>query len=266
MAMSFDQREVGTQLPNLVQSVQRALRILEVIAENPDGITAKAIARRLELALSTTYHMLHTLVAEGYVVRLGGMRGFGLGYKIPALSRDLRHKLGVTPAVAAAIEEVHRGAHAAAYYAVYRDREVVIAHVADSAETPRVDPLDVGFHQAAHALAFGKVMLASLSPAARRDYLRERGLPVFTERTTTELARLEQDLARVATVGLGADVGEFQPGLACVAAPVVGADGSVTGAVSVSVPVATLDGERARLEETVREGAARISRLLAIAS
>jgi DNA-binding IclR family transcriptional regulator len=266
MAMSFDQREVGTQLPNLVQSVQRALRILEVIAENPDGITAKAIARRLQLALSTTYHMLHTLVAEGYVVRLDGVRGFGLGYKIPAMGRDLRHKLGVTPAVAAAIDEVHRRARAAAYYAVYRDREVVVAHVADSAETPRVDPLDVGFHQAAHALAFGKVMLASLSPSARREYLRERGLPVFTEWTTAEPARLERDLARVATVGLGADVEEFQPGLACVAAPVVGADGIVTGAVSVSVPVATLDGERARLEATVREGAARISRLLAVAS
>jgi DNA-binding IclR family transcriptional regulator len=266
MPMSFDQRAWGAQLPNLVQSVQRALRILEVIAENSDGIPAKAIARRLNLALSTTYHMLHTLVAEGYVVRLEGVRGFGLGYKIPALDRDLRQKLGVTPAVAAAVEEVHHRACAAAYYAVYRDREVVIAHVADSTETPRVDPLDIGFHQAAHALAFGKVMLASLSPADRREYLRERGLPVFTERTITEEARLERDLARVATVGLGADVEEFQPGLACVAAPVVGSDGTVTGAVSVSVPVATLTGERARLESAVREGAARISRILAMAS
>ena len=167
------------------------------------------------------------------------MRGFGLGYKVPALNRDLRGKLGVSPAVAAAVEEVHRRAGAAAYYAVYRDREVVIAHVADSSAAPRVDPLDVGFHQAAHALAFGKVMLASLAPAARREYLRERGLPVFTERTTTEGARLERDLARVATLGLGADIEEFQPGLACVAAPVVGADGTVTGAVSVSVPAAS---------------------------
>ena len=47
------------------------------------------------------------------------------------------------------------------------NREVVIAHVADSSAAPRVDPLDVGFHQAAHALAFGKVMLASLAPADR---------------------------------------------------------------------------------------------------
>lgn len=100
--MSFDQGTWAAQPPNMVQSVQRALRILEVVAESPDGIPAKAIARRLNLALSTTYHILHTLVAEGYVVRLEGMRGFGLGYKVPALNRDLRGKLGVSPAVAAA--------------------------------------------------------------------------------------------------------------------------------------------------------------------
>lgn len=197
------------------------------------------------------------------MVRLDGVRGFGLGYRIPALNRDVRSKLGVTPAVAAAVEEVHRRA-AAAYYAVYRDRDVVIAYVADSSEAPRVDPLDVGFHQAAHALA--KVMLASLPPAARREYLRERGLPVFTERTTTEGARLERDLARVATIGLGADVEEFQPGLACVAAPVVGStEPSVARCPSRyrSPPWSRIDP---RLEAAVRDGAARISRVLAVAS
>jgi len=212
--MSVQPRGWGSPLPHLVQSVQRALRVLEVVAENPDGITAKAVARRLDLALSTTYHLLNTLVAEGYVVRLEGMRGFGLGYKIPTLDRVLRRKLGVSPAVAAAVDDVHRRAGAAAYYAIYRDREVVIAYVADSALTPRVDPLDVGFHQAAHALAFGKVMLASLTPADRREYLSERGLPVFTEHTMTEGARLERDLDEVARLGIGADVEESaRPGL-----------------------------------------------------
>jgi DNA-binding IclR family transcriptional regulator len=264
--MSVQPRGWGSPLPHLVQSVQRALRVLEVVAENPDGITAKAVARRLDLALSTTYHLLNTLVAEGYVVRLEGMRGFGLGYKIPTLDRVLRRKLGVSPAVAAAVDDVHRRAGAAAYYAIYRDREVVIAYVADSALTPRVDPLDVGFHQAAHALAFGKVMLASLTPADRREYLSERGLPVFTEHTLTEGARLERDLDEVARLGIGADVEEFQPGLACVAAPVVGGDGAVIGAVSVSVPAVTIAETRQRLESAVREGAARISRVVALAS
>ena len=56
---------------DLVGSVQRALRVLEVVAQSPDGITAKAVARRLDLALSTTYHLLNTLAADVEEFQLG---------------------------------------------------------------------------------------------------------------------------------------------------------------------------------------------------
>jgi DNA-binding IclR family transcriptional regulator len=263
--MSVQSNRWDAPLPPLVQSVQRALHILEVVAENPDGTTAKAVARRLDLALSTTYHLLNTLVAEGYVMRLDGARGFGLGYKIPSLDRVLRRQLGVTPPVAAAVDDLHRRAGTAAYYAVFRDREVVVAYVADSPVTPRVDPLDVGFNEAAHALAFGKVMLASLRPLDRREYLREHGLSLFTGHTIGEPASLERDLDGVARAGVGLDVEEFQPGLACLAAPVVGPDGEVVGAVSVSATTRTMAEHRGRIEAAVRECATRVSWAVSLA-
>ena len=250
--------------PDLVGSVQRALRVLEVVADHPDGIQAKAVARRLDLPLSTAYHLLNTLVAEGYLLHLEEARGYGLGYKIPALDRSLRHKLGVSPAVAAALGQVHQCAKAAAYYAVFRDADIVVAHVADAPETPRVDPLDVGFNDAAHALAFGKVMLASLSPDDRHEYLEAHGLPAFTEQTTVDEPELEVELKEVADRGLGLDLEEFRPGLACVAAPVLAADGTVLGGVAISVPAASFQHAQPRLAGAVRQGARRIGRALAL--
>ena len=251
---------------DVVRSVQRALRVLEVVASRPDGLTAKAIARRAQIALSTTYHLLNTLVAEGYLVRLEGAHGYGLGYQVSALSRSLRQQLGVTWAVDAAVTELHKQAGAAAYYMVFRDSELVLAHVVDSPEAGRVDPLDVGFGAAAHALACGKVMLAALAPRDRREYLHQRGLPAFTERTTTDRARLDQELAQVAAEGLATDQGEFRPDVACLAAPVVGHDGRVAGCVSVSLPAAEFRRRRWRLEPVLREGAARTSRALPVAA
>jgi IclR family transcriptional regulator, acetate operon repressor len=70
-----------------VGSVQRALRVLETVASHPGGLTPKAVARRLGLALSTTYNLLNTLAAEGYVVRLEGGRGYVLGDQVWVLSR-----------------------------------------------------------------------------------------------------------------------------------------------------------------------------------
>ena len=130
------ERQAGRfQASDLVGSVQRALRVLEVVASSPDGLTAKAVARRANMALSTTYHLLNTLAAEGYVVHLGAGRGYGLGHQVSVLSRSLRQKLGATP-TDAAVTEVHQQSGAAACSAVYRSGEVIIAHVADSPDAP----------------------------------------------------------------------------------------------------------------------------------
>lgn len=55
---------------DLIQSVSRALRVLETVAESQGGLAAKAVARRTGLRLATTYHLLRTLAYEGYLERL----------------------------------------------------------------------------------------------------------------------------------------------------------------------------------------------------
>jgi len=164
----------------LLGSVQRALRVLDVVSHAEEGVTAKAVARRAGLKLSTTYHLLNTLVHEGYLVRLEDKQGFGVGYKIPELYWQLRRHLDIIPELAAVVADVHRQAQAAAYYASFRDSHIVLAHVVDSSRCPRIDLLQVGFAESAHATAFGKLMLATLTPGARRSYLVTHGMPQLT--------------------------------------------------------------------------------------
>jgi hypothetical protein len=91
----------------LIGSVQRALRVLEIVAAAGDGVTAKVVARRSGYKLSTTYHLLNTLVHEGYLVRLPNARGFGLGYKLTGLHERLCSELDVVPSVFEALKEMH---------------------------------------------------------------------------------------------------------------------------------------------------------------
>ena len=220
----------------LLSSVQRALRVLEVVSSAEDGVTAKAVARRAGLKLSTTYHLLNTLVSEGYLVRLEDVHGYGIGYQIPKLYQRLRIKLDVVPGVGAAVARVCEQAQAAAYYASFRDTQIVIAHVVDSPRFPRVEPLNVGFHEAAHATAFGKVMLATLTPGERRAYLKQHGMPRLTPMTVTDRWELEADLDLARIRGVVAEVEEFQLKTACMGAPVRDASGTVVGAIALSVP------------------------------
>ena len=79
-----------------LSSVHRALQVLEVVAAAGDGISAKAVARRLEYNLSTTYHLLESLVADGYLVRLEAPRGCATGTRRPGRVRCTRRSATTT--------------------------------------------------------------------------------------------------------------------------------------------------------------------------
>jgi DNA-binding IclR family transcriptional regulator len=237
--------------------------VLEIVASAGDGVTAKAVARRSGFKLSTTYHLLNTLVHEGYLVRLSNSHGYGLGYKVSGLNTQLCSELDAGPDVHQALHALHTRAGAPVYYTVFRDSEVVIAAVADSPEIPRAEPLDLGFHEAPHATAFGKVMLAAKEDRDRRDYLDGGGLAKLTDRTITKWSDLEAELTHVRDAGMALEIEEFQPELACLGAPVIGRGGEITGAIALSVPAPEFSGRRWALERAARYGAARVSRLLA---
>lgn len=243
----------------LIQSADRALRVLEVVGSAPEGLTAREIAGRLGLALPTTYHLLATLVHAGYVVHLAEERRYVLGFMVRALDAALRRQVALVPAVGAALRRAHRAADAPVYLALFRDRQIVIADVADSPQRPRVAQLDVGLHEAPHATAFGKVMLAALDDPAREAELDRRGLPAMTRASVTSRARLEAQLAEVRRRGVAVEVEEFIPRLACVATPVRDTAGAVVGAVSASVSAADFDRQRASLERAVRHGARQVT-------
>jgi DNA-binding IclR family transcriptional regulator len=253
---------VSRETSGLIGSAQRALRVLDVVGSAGDGITAKAVARRAGYNLSTTYHLLNTLVHEGYLIRLGHGRGFGLGYKVGNLYQRLCAELDVGQELQEELQHLHRRAEAAAYYTVFREADIVVAAVADSPEHPRATPRDFGFHEAAHATAFGKVLLASMPRRARHDYLASAGMPRLTERTQVRAVDLDTELDHVERAGMALEIEEFQPELACLSAPVLDEHNRVIGAVAFSVPSATFHVRRRHLERAARAGAARFGHLL----
>jgi len=159
---------------------------------------------------------------------------------------------------------VHRQAHAAAYYAALRDAEMIVAHVAECPDHPRIRVLDVGFHEAPHATAFGKLMLAMLEPGTAEDLLDTIGTPPVTAGTVTDRRLLRRQFAQVRSTGLAIEVDEFQPNLSCMAAPVTDAAGRFVGAVAVSMPTVQLRERRWAVERAVRLGAVRATRAVSL--
>ena len=245
-----------------LQSVTRAMRLLELVAAHRDGVSARQAAEQLEMALPSVYHLLATLTSSGYLMHLAQDHRYVLGYRVRLLEQGLVRQLTVPPLVAAAIRQVHKDADAAAYYAVYRSVDVVVAHVVDSQRRPRVQVLDVGFHEATHATAFGKVMLAAMEPTRRSEYLAAAGLRAITTRTITDRAELETHLTQVRESSIALEIGEFQDGLSCLASPVRSSAGVVVGSVAISLPSAEFTQRRGLVERAVRHGATTVTRAI----
>jgi DNA-binding IclR family transcriptional regulator len=178
------------------------------------------------------------------------------------LDQALHRQLAVPRAVAGVLRALHERADAAAYYAIYRNDEIVLAHVEDSAQRPRIQLLDVGFHRAAHATAFGKVMLAAKEPADRRQYLATTGMAPITPCTVTDPVVLEAQLSHVREVSAALELEEFRPGVACLASPVRAAGGAVAAAVAISLPAPEFLARRWDVERAVRQSATVLSRML----
>ena len=68
---------MGAGQPTLIQSVQRALRLLEVVADHGGRARAKEVARAAGLPLATTYHLLRTCAHEGWLQHLDDGRALG---------------------------------------------------------------------------------------------------------------------------------------------------------------------------------------------
>lgn len=215
--------------PTLINSVVRALNLLDAIAAEPGPVTAKRLARTVDLPLPTTYHLLRTLLHEGYLDRVDG--GYVLGERVSMLAA---RRLDPDPGgrTHRILRALHDEAQAAAYLSVLDDGCIRLVDVADSVENPRTD-LWVGFDGAAHATALGKAVLAALPEDTRQDYLSCHPLVDLTPHTLTSRRLLLEELDH--SPELTHDFEEYAVGTTCLAVPVPST--TVTAAVAISLPV-----------------------------
>lgn len=248
----------GKDGPTLISSVQRAFRLMEAVGAHEGGVPAKQLARETGLALATTYHLLRTMVHDGYVRKLDDGT-FVLGEKLDALHGGSRDQAALSR-VRPTLTELRDGLSAAAYLTFYEEGEIRVAEIVDGPKAPRVD-LWVGFEDAGHATALGKCILRELDGDARAEYLSRHVLNDLTPRTITYRDELLRRLDAASHGPAVTDIEEYSLGTSCVAVPV--RQGDTIGALGISLRAnrtACLDDAVSRLVAT----AERVSRGLSL--
>ncbi|MET7679468.1 helix-turn-helix domain-containing protein [Streptomyces sp. NPDC005423] len=217
------------QSATLIGSVRRAMRLLETVAEHEHGAPAKQLARETGLALPTAYHLLRTLVHEGYLRRDRGL--FFLGEAADRLSSSgAQQKRRST--LADTLARWRDAIGVPVYYAMYRDGEIEVMHVSDTSANPAVEEW-ADFHETAHAHAIGQCLLAQLDEEGRRDHLDRypvRSLTPYTVRDGHSLLRRFDRMRRMEPV---TERQEYALGAVCAAIPITVGTTAATFAISL---------------------------------
>ncbi len=201
---------------DLIRSVSRALRVLESVGASPRGLTVKQIARRCELTVATTYHLVRTLAYEGYVTRREDGT-YTVGMEISDRYRELVTAFRGPVSVAEVLRRAAMDSGYSHYLGRFVSGRVVLTAVAEGPRSPHLEDLIPGFDDAAHATALGKSLLATLPAEQRARYLKDYGMRQYTNQTITTIDALEADLAAGERRQMQVEVNQYRQGLACAA-------------------------------------------------
>ncbi|MEU8850693.1 helix-turn-helix domain-containing protein [Streptomyces sp. NPDC048564] len=216
-------------------SVQRAMRLLECVAEHEYGAPAKQLAREAGLALPTAYHLLRTLVHEGYLRRDKGL--FFLGEAAVRLSSSAAEQKRRST-VADALAQWRDAIGVPVYYAQYRDGEIEVMCVSDTPGNPAVEEW-ADFRETGHAHAIGQCLLSQLDEDARRDHLDRHPVESITPYTVRDTPSLLRRLERTRRMNPVTERQEYALGTVCAAIPIT--VGTTAATMAISLPAHQAD-------------------------
>jgi len=224
-----------SQSATLIGSVQRAMRLLECVAEHEYGAPAKQLAREAGLALPTAYHLLRTLVHEGYLRRDKGL--FFLGEAAVRLSSSAAAQKRRST-VADALAQWRDAIGVPVYYAQYRDGEIEVMCVSDTPGNPAVEEW-ADFRETGHAHAIGQCLLSQLDEDARRDHLDRHPVESITPYTVRDTRTLLRRLERTGRMNPVTERQEYALGTVCAAIPIT--VGTTAATMAISLPAHQAD-------------------------
>jgi IclR family acetate operon transcriptional repressor len=244
-----------------VQSLDRALRILAIIAEG-DGMSLSEVASASGLAASTAYRMLTTMEAHGMVEFDRTDQLWSIGVETYRMGSAFLRRRKLVDRARIVMQDLMEKTGETANLGVAEDDCVVFVSQVETHQAIRAF-FRPGTRSPFHASGIGKAILAHLPGERVAAIVRKEGLEAYTPKTLADAPALARDLSQIRARGFSVDDEERHPGMRCIAAPVFNEFGEPVAGVSISGPTVRVSLERiADIGPLVREAAAEVTRMI----
>lgn len=224
---------------NLVQTIERVSLILDMVGQNPQGMSIRDLSAGLKLPKGTIHRLLSSLSYFGYIRQDPETRSYFLGLKLMELNAQLDSQLDLRKVAESILRDLAEKTKQTAHMVILDRNEVVYIEKIETQQPAGGLKMAsrVGSRNPVHSSAVGKVLLACSPDEAVETFLQEKGLPRRTANTFTDPALFRKHMKLVRSQGYAVDDEENEQGIRCLGAPIFDGRGRPLAAISVSGPV-----------------------------
>ncbi|WP_395068201.1 IclR family transcriptional regulator [Paraburkholderia silvatlantica] len=237
----------------LVPGLERGLRILAEFSAREPVLGAPELSRRIGIPRTTTFRLLQTLEALGFIERANGDRQYRLSVAVLRLGFEYLSSLELTDFGTPLLERLRDATGLSTHLLIRDGRDVVFVAKAQTRE-PMFSSVKVhvGTRLPAHATVHGQVLMGDLTLAELRTLYPEKQLERYTERTPATVADLYARVREFAQQGYALSEASFETGISVVSAPVRDQSSRIVAALTATVPRSDIgEAERAPLVAAV---------------
>ena len=228
--------------PIAIQVIERAMRLLDALAAQPEPVTLKELSATTGLHASTAHRILNALVVGRYVARVdNGL--YQLGVRLLELGSLVKGRLNVREAAISAMRSLHKLTGQTINLSVQQGDEIVYIDRAWSERSGMQVVRAIGGRAPLHLTSTGKLFLSTGDARQVRAYALRTGLAGHTRNSLTDLDRLERELALVRRHGYARDNEELELGVRCIAAGIFDDTGKLVAGLSISAPAERLQDD-----------------------
>ena len=242
------QRRPISERGGTVQSIVRALTLMEALGDSRGEIGIANLSKRVGLHVSTTHRILGTLIERGYARQNPDTGRYALGAKALHLADSYLGQVDLRRVARPILERLSHETGETANLVILDGREALYLDKAESAQSLRIFSR-IGHRAPLHSTAVGKVLLAYRSAAEADALLGPGPMEALTKHTITALDQLRRELDKVRDQGFALDREECEDETSCIAVPIRNARGGVEAALSISAPAVRLTPRR--MEELI---------------
>ncbi|MBS4538666.1 IclR family transcriptional regulator [Clostridium sp. D2Q-11] len=237
-------------MKDVVQSVDRALSIIEVLSDYEEGLGITEISGKINLHKSTVYRLLSTLIYKGYVRQDDKNNKYKLSLKLFELGNKKIENTDILiiakPYLKDLMEEVNEVVH----LVLLEGEDIVYIDKVESHNTIRMHS-NIGKRTPAYCTSVGKSIMAYFPENKVKEIWDNSDIKNLTEYTITDFNEFKEELKKVKRVNYAIDDEENELGVRCIGAPVFDYKGEPVAAISISGP--TIRVTKDRVEEISQE-------------